>query len=193
MPSESKSTEEIEVVEIAGTAIFKKNKMIAMLSPEETQGFSWVFNYAENTLVTIAESEQIKTYVSVETKNMKAKIKTSIVDGKPEVTIKLTGCGDIVEEDGSTNNGISEMKRNVAELVNKKIENEIKASLEIIQKKYESDVLNIARIIHIQHEKDWESGMDDNWGEIFPEIPFEISVDINIRSSVIKQQPMNIE
>jgi hypothetical protein len=76
--------------------------------------------------------------------------------------------------------------------LNKKIEGEIKNSLEIIQKKYMVDCLGFAAIIHAQNDREWESGLKDKWQEIFPQIPVTVSVDITIKSSTLNQEPMKV-
>jgi spore germination protein KC len=182
--------ESSETIDLGGSAVFKKDKMIGWLSPEETRGAAWILNQTKNTIVTVTDPDHENKAVAVETKSVKAKIKTKVFDGMPSVLIKITGKGDIVEEDGSTKQNIGEVKTTIADLVNKKIEEEIKSSLETIQKKYKVDVLEFAQIVHAQNDIEWESGLKDKWQEVFPQIPVNVSVDIRITSSVLNQEPL---
>jgi spore germination protein KC len=181
-----------ETIELAGVAVFKKDKMLGWLSPEESRGVSWILNQTKNTVVAVTDPEHGNKSVSVETGSVKAKIKTQVINGMPGISVNVSGKGDIVEEDGSTNQGMSEVKEHVAELLNKKIEDEIKHSLEIIQKEYMVDCLGFAAIVHAQNDGEWESGLKDKWQEIFPQIPVTVSVDINIKSSTLNQEPMKV-
>jgi spore germination protein KC len=194
MPSGDSENKEksSETIELTGVAVFKKDKMLGWLSPEESRGVSWILNQTKNTVVTVTDPEHGNKSVSVETGSVKAKIKTQVINGMPGISVNVSGKGDIVEEDGSTNQGMSEVKEHVAELLNKKIEDEIKHSLEIIQKEYMVDCLGFAAIVHAQNDVEWESGLKDKWQVIFPQIPVTVSVDINIKSSTLNQEPMKV-
>lgn len=181
-----------ETVKMTGAAVFKRDKMVGWLSPEETRGVSWILNETKSTAVAVTDLEYGNKNVTVETHDVKAKINTKVMNGMPEVSISVSGRGDIVEEDGITSQSINEVKDSVAVLVSKKIEDEIKNSLEVIQKKYMVDVLGFAVIVHTQNNKEWEGGLKDKWQEIFPQIPVNVSVEINITTSTLNQEPNKI-
>lgn len=181
-----------ETIDLSGTAVFKKDKMLGWLSPEESLGVSWILNQTKSTVVTVADPDYGNKSVSVETSGVKAKIKSAVINGIPSISIHIKGNGDIVEEDGPTSQSMGDVKVHVADLVNKKIEDEIKKSLEVIQKKYMVDCLGFAAIVHVQNNREWQSGLKDKWQEIFPQIPVTVSVDINIISSALNQEPMKI-
>jgi len=181
-----------ESIDLSGTAVFKKDRMIGLLSPEESRGVSWILNETKDTVVTVNDPGHGNKSVSVETTGVKAKLKSEVVDGIPSFTVNVTGKGDIVEEDGSTNLGLNQVKENVSEMLNQKIRNEIIHTLEVIQKKYRVDVLGFAAIVHSQNKGEWKSGLKDKWQEIFPKIPVTVSVDIKINSSTLNQEPMHV-
>ena len=190
--SDGSGYENPETISIEGTAIFKKDKMLGWLTAEESLGAAWILNETKNKVVTVTDPEYGNKSVSVETSGVKAKIKTKVINGIPKISIHVTGRGDIVEEDGSTNQSMSEVKGELDRLLNKKIEEEIRNSLEIIQKKYGVDVLGFADIVHAQNNRAWHNGLKDKWQEIFPQIPVEVSVNLDIKSSSLNQEPMRI-
>lgn len=181
-----------ETIDMRGAAVFKKDRMLGWLTPKETLGAAWILNQTKDTVVTVIDPEHGNKSVSVETRNVKAKIKASVTDGMPNISINISGDGDIAEEGGVTGQGINEIKEHVADLVNQTIEKEIRDSLGVIQNKYMVDVLGLAMIVHVQNDREWESGLKDRWQEVFPIIPVSVSVDIKIRSSKLKQQPIRI-
>jgi spore germination protein KC len=193
-PASGKGGEQFaQTLELSGAAVFKKDRMIGWLTREECRGISWMLNGTKNTVVTVFDPEHENRGVAVETSGVKAKLRSKIVDGMPEFTISISGSGDIAEEDASTNSGISEMKSDIARLVNKKIEEEVKNSLETIQKKYKVDCLGFAAICHTQNKEKWHEGIKDRWQEIFPKIPVSVSADIKIKTSTLNQEPMKIK
>lgn len=183
---------ETEVIEISGTAIFKKDKLVGFLSPEETKGIAWILNNTEKTLVTVNEPQNITKKVSVETTNVKSKTIAEIRDGIPCITIKVTGNGSIAEEGTETSLNIDEFKKNVKKLVDSKISEEIYSGVNKVQKQYNSDVLYFGKTVHVQHNKEWESNLKKNWENIFPNIPVTVLVDINIIDSTLNQEPFKV-
>lgn len=189
---EDKSGESSGTVKLSGAAVFKRDKMIGWLSPEETRGVSWILNQTKNTVVTVTDPEYGDKSVAVETHAVKAKIKSKVIDGMPEITISISGKGDVVEEDGFTSQSMSEVKESVAGLVSKKIDKEIRNSLKVIQEKYMVDVLGFAAIVKAQNSKEWKGGLKDKWQDIFPQITVNVSVEINIKSSTLNQEPSKV-
>lgn len=189
VPSEGKSNEEADAIELAGAAVFKRSKMVGILSPEETRGVAWVFNSAENTLVTVTGPGDDGKNLSVETKNVKSKVISQIIDGMPSIEIKISGSGEMVEEDGATDMPMEEFKKKVKELVDNKIVEDIVLSINKVQKEYKTDSMDFANTIHAKHSKEWKSGIADNWDSIYPDVPVSISADIEITGSTLNQTP----
>ncbi|NPV93489.1 MAG: Ger(x)C family spore germination protein [Firmicutes bacterium] len=190
--SGGKEADAAETIEMSGAAVFKRDKLVGWLSPEEARGVAWLLNQTKNTVVTVAAPEYGYKSVSVETRAAKTRIKTEVVDGMPRFTVYITGKGGIVEEDGTTDLGIDEVKKRIAFLLNKRIEEEVRLGLETVQKKYMVDVLGFAAIVHAQNDQEWESGLKDRWPEVFPQIPVSISADIDIIDSTLNQEPMKV-
>ncbi|MDP4093620.1 MAG: Ger(x)C family spore germination protein [Bacillota bacterium] len=190
--SEDSKKKSSETIELSGAALFKKDKMLGWLSPEEARGVSWMLNETDDTVVTVTDPEYGNKNVAVETMNVRAKIKSEVINGIPHFSVHISGKGKIVEEDGTTSQSMSEVKEYAEKLVDKKIEDEIKNSMEVVQKKYGVDVLGFAAIVHAQNKREWDNGLKYKWQEIFPQITVIVSADINIQSSVLHQQPMKI-
>jgi spore germination protein KC len=192
--SNGKSSEgnEPKTVDFAGAAVFNRDKLIGWLSPQETRGTAWIMNETKNTVVTVVDSLHDNQSVAVETKGVKARIITKVVGGMPQITIKIEGGGSIVEEDGSTNEGIGRVKKQVEGLLDRQIASNIRASLKKIQQEYKSDVIGFATIIRAQHKLEWESRVKEKWKVIFPQVPFKVSVKIHVHSNLLKQLPAKV-
>ncbi|WP_457920553.1 Ger(x)C family spore germination C-terminal domain-containing protein [Pseudobacteroides cellulosolvens] len=39
-----------ETIALEGTAVFKKDKMVGSLTPEESRGIAWILNQTQNTV-----------------------------------------------------------------------------------------------------------------------------------------------
>ncbi len=176
-------------LKLSGSAVFKGSKMLGWLTDEETRGINWVLENTENTIVSVRTKEATNYNVAIETRKVKSKINSTIVSGVPHFTIDISGTGDIVEEDGTTEKSMPEYKAELEILLNKRIKNEIMLGLSKIQKDYKSDVVDFAQIFHIQNPKEWRKKYRTQWEEVFPEIPVEVNVNIDINSSILNQIP----
>lgn len=181
---------------LEGAAVFKKNKMIGWLSPEETRGLAWVLNNNKGTVVTLfdintaVDSNIQHKNVSIETKNVKTKVTSKIKDGIPYITISIKGNGNIVEQDGTTKLSITEFEKGIEASLNKEITREIEIGVDKVQKYYESDVLGFAQTVRVQNNDAWQGGLKDEWQKTFPLIPVKIDVYISVNSNTVKQQPL---
>lgn len=185
-----KSNDEAQPVFLEGAAVFNKDKMVGWLSPQETLGVAWILDQTQDTIVTVPEPTNRNKSVAVETSNVKTIIKSQLKEGMPNVTIKVTAEGSIVEEDGTTNLSITAFKNKIETLVAQKISTDIRMAVDKVQKGYKSDVLRFGREIHIQHDKEWESEIKYKWHSIFPNIPVKIEAHIDIIDSKLNQEPM---
>lgn len=187
---DSNKVNEISTIILEGAAVFKKNKMIGWLSHEEARGLAWVLNNTKNTIVTVNDYSLENSKVSLETRKVKSKITSEIVKGIPNITIKITGRGNIVEQDGFSKLSAIEFQKQIESSLNEEIKDEINTGVYKVQRDYESDVLGLAQIVKAQNSHAWKGGIKDKWKEIFPNIPINIDVDIDINSNTLKQEPL---
>ncbi|MGE5404425.1 MAG: Ger(x)C family spore germination C-terminal domain-containing protein [Candidatus Saccharibacteria bacterium] len=181
-----------DTIEMKGAAVFKKDRMMGWLTARETRGAAWILIQTKQSGVTVTDPEHNGKSVSVETRNMKANIHSDIVDGIPKISIQISGEGDVAEEDSTTSQDITEMEKHVGTLISQEIASEVKESLDAIQNKYGTDVLGFAAIVHAQNDREWESGLKDEWQEIFRTTPITVSVHVRIMSNMIKHQSIKI-
>jgi spore germination protein KC len=189
MPSDGKAEQTIETISVGGSAVFDKSKMLRMLTPEETRGFSWVFGKAHNTLVTVQYQNNNNAFVSVEMKEIKSKISAEMKDGSPAIMVKITGKGEIVEEDSASDLPIEQFKEQIAALVSRQILKDIGTSVNIVQKELKVDSFSFAEVMHVQLHKEWNRSIAADWKNIYPNIPITVTVKIDLVGSTLNQEP----
>lgn len=189
MPSDGRADKTVETINMSGTAVFNKGKMIGMLTREETRGFTWVNANIKNTLVTVNYGNQDK--ISLEMKGFNVKVNTQINQGVPSVSIAVLGNAEIVEEDGTSDLSIEDFKMKVGDLVNQKITDEINTCLTVVQKEYKVDTFCFAKYFHAQQNEEWENSIGKHWEEIYPDISIDVSCNIDIIGSTLNQIPAN--
>ena len=186
LPEEVKTQKQIDTVQLAGVAIFKKDKMIGMIAPNESQGIAWVLNQAKSTIVSAPAPEQQNKYASVEMIKVKSKITTEVIKGMPSVAIKISGTAEIVEEDGFTNLNINEYKKKLEGYVANTIKKDVETSVNKAQKEFKSDILGFSNYIHVQHKKEWDN-LSSHWDTIYPKMPITVTAKIIIINSSLSQ------
>ena len=186
------SGKKIKTVSMSGSAVFNNDKMLGWISPQESRGVSWILNQTDSIVVPVTDPKHSNNSVSVETNNVKADLKVTVINGIPRINITIKGEGEIAEEDDNTSQNMSEMKKNIANLVNKQIEFEVNSALNIIQHKYMVDCLGFAQVVHVQNDKAWESRLKYIWKDLFPNVPVTVTANITIKSSKLNQEPMKV-
>ncbi len=180
-------------VELEGAAVFKGSKLVGWVSPEETRGLAWVRNEMKNAIIVTSGVGKEKQNLSVELKGARAKVTAQVTGEIPSITINVTAKGDITEIDSPTNISMSELKAMVEEESVHVVKREIKLGIEKVQKQYKCDVLGFGRAVHIADKDLWYKNMSDKWDEVYPQVPVNINVSVNIESGALFQEPTNIE
>ncbi|ERI94129.1 germination protein, Ger(x)C family [Clostridiales bacterium oral taxon 876 str. F0540] len=180
-------------VELEGAAVLKRNKLVGWLSPEETKGIAWVRNEMKNGIIVVTGVGKEEQNISVEIRDAKSKITAQVSGDMPSINIKVEAKGDISEFDSATTLSIEELKSQVEKEACHVIERQIKQGLDKVQKQYKSDVLGFGRAVHISDKEDWYKTIQDKWEEIYPQVPVSINVALDIRTSSLYQEPINIE
>jgi len=190
IPRQGQASYDKDTVNLGGSAIFHKDKLIGWLTDEETRGVAWLLKATQNTLVTVSNDPNSPKGISVETRNLSVNITTEIKDNIPAFTVNITAEGSIVEQDSYTTLSIDEFKKQVEVSAAKEITSEIQVSLNKLQKEFKSDVLGWAQTFHIQHKSEWDKSFKDSWESVFPKIPVTINTKINITDNTLNQLPL---
>lgn len=181
-------------IELEGAAVFKGNKLIGWLSPEETRGVVWVRGELKNAIVDVGDVGEEKLKVSIELKDIKVKSKAHVVPGEiPSITIDINAKADITELDHVTKMTTDELKAVVQEEATKQITRQIKLGVDKVQKEFKSDVVRFAMMTHIANKEEWYNRIKPKWEEIYPMVPVSISAQIDIESGALYQIPIKLE
>jgi spore germination protein KC len=179
LPIEKKEGKSTTGVKLLGTAVFKLDKLIGYLNPDETRGFNWIIGDVKGGVINIHSLKDPNKLVSINIKKSKSSIKPEIIDGKISFNIEIKEAGDIAEVEDSTD--ISDLKV-MEELQNQQkkiIEDEIKIALDKIQKILPSDILGFGRAFSKKYPKVWKDIKKD-WDIIFPTVQYTVNVDVKL-------------
>lgn len=160
-----------ETLKIKGVALLQDNKYTGKLLNEYQSKLLLLMQDKKGTAMSFSEQiNKNKEVVSFKVKNEIRKLKTKIVNGKPEVYIDMKIKIDLNEY--TAGNLESDKKiHEIEEVITRKMENEMREVINILQEA-NCDALGIGRHLMAYHPKTWEKL---NWEEDYPKVHFKIT------------------
>lgn len=151
----------------SGTAIFKNDKLVGMLSYEETLGALIILNDTKvaSEVVTL-EGEDVSFSIS----NCKTKIKTYISNSMLEFDIDIKAKVDIYE--------LNEFKESIKKDIEKRVQNICDYAIEKCIKEYSADIFGFGKRV-LQTDEDYYENVDD-WEGVLKGARYNTSVEIEL-------------
>ncbi|QDQ02887.1 Ger(x)C family spore germination protein [Lysinibacillus fusiformis] len=161
------------VLNYVGLAVFKKDKLVGILTEDESRSFNFLNGKIESTVEIIACLEQGK--LTTEITNSTTKVKGQFKNDTPQINVQI----DIEQNVGEVECDINLTENKTIQYINKKtaelIEDRIKKTLVTIQKDYQLDILGFADVLYRKDAKKWKKIQGD-WSTIFPELAVNVEV-----------------
>lgn len=177
-------------VQVYGTAVFKKDKMIGRMDEELSRGLLWLRNEIKLAAVTI-KPEDAEGQISFDLLRSRTELIPKIENDNWKMTIKVTTEDDAVENETKLNLMNPEVVKKLQKQMEAEIKERIRLALEQVQKEMKVDILGFAEIFHRQYPDQW-SKVKDQWEEKFPEINIEIQAKAYIKRPGLSTSPQGI-
>ncbi|PYG87775.1 spore germination protein KC [Ruminiclostridium sufflavum DSM 19573] len=180
-----------KTAEIAGTAIFKTDKLIGYLNTNESKCFLFVRNEIKRGLITLNENSINDTdNITLEIFKSKTKLKPSYADNKLTMNIDILTEVSIAEMstsvDYSSEKNIGKLKKDAEE----KIKASIEAVIKKVQLEYNSDIFDFGTIVKAYKPSVWRQ-IEQDWDEsIFKGLEVAVNVRIKIRNCGFSSKPL---
>lgn len=181
-----------KALEISGTAIFKKDKLIGFLNGDETKYLLFINNMINaGILPEMGKGENTNHSVSLEIFKNKTKIKPVYSNGK--ITININAKTTVaIGEDGSRTNLIDKKKRDILKTsAEKSLEKNIKALVKKVQDEYNADIFGFGNQVKMQMPSTWRK-ISYNWDDLFQDLTVNVKSEMEIRASGTSEKPVNI-
>lgn len=166
-----------------GAAVFKKDKLVGWLTPEETRGWMWVTKRVVSGVVPIpVPGKPGENRISTEISRATASITPSIKNGRLVIKVKINeegGVGEIPAPglDPAEPEVVQQMEQFLAEAIRR----EVLAALRRAQEEYRSDIFGFGDTVHRAYPKVWKK-MEKRWNEeFFPNLEVRVEVEARIR------------
>lgn len=159
----------------AGLAVFKKDKLIGWLNTKESYGY----NFTQGNIKSIVlqqpclHSGKSKRVMTIELLRSKTKMKASLNDGKPAVTIRVQAEGAVTDAqcalDFTDPSVIKEIEQRSAD----QIRSYISSAARKMQNRYNSDIFGFGELFERKYPAYWKKAKGD-WDAVFPTIQVKI-------------------
>ncbi|MDF2946192.1 MAG: Ger(x)C family spore germination protein [Bacillales bacterium] len=178
----------IKQIEMSGTTVFKKDKMVGTLSKKETRGLLPFIENVGTAIIPLTCPGKEKEKITVEVKKNKVEVLPFIKDNAPFYKINLSLTTNVVEAncdfDIDDRKMIDEIERNLE----KKYKGYIKSALEKGQKEYKADIFELGKTFENKYPEKWKS-FRENWDEKYAAAKFDINVKAEVQSGVLLYTP----
>jgi spore germination protein KC len=167
-----------KVVEVVGTAVFKKDNWAGELDMELTRGLLWFRNEVREATFTI-HPEKGNKELSLLILQANGELKPSIEGGKWKMTIKVVSEDDIAQNETSLDTSdpaVIERLERESEYV---LRTRLKETVARVQSELNTDVLGYADVFYNKYPQIWKKTRD-NWGSQFRQVETEYDVHVNI-------------
>lgn len=175
-------------VELSGTAVFRKNKMIGTLSPSESRGLMFFIEKLESSVVSLPCPEDPKRSVSLELDEYNFNVTPGYQNERVSFRIKLHMNFDLVEMGCPAPKGTEAAAKALQEKAAAKYKSDIEAVLNKATKVYKTDFLELGKVFENRHPGIWKK-LSPNWSESFSDAKTEVEVTAEINNPVLLVLP----
>ncbi|MFB7155797.1 Ger(x)C family spore germination protein [Lysinibacillus sp. NPDC056232] len=159
-----------------GLAVFKEDKLIGLLTEDESRSLGFLRDKIESTIEILACPKG--GTLSTEITHSKTKIKGKFEKGAPKINVSI----DVSQNVGEVECNIDLTKEKSILNINKKTEELIKKRIEktisTVQQNYRVDIFGFGAALHRTNPKEWKKIKKD-WLTIFQELPVKVEVHVN--------------
>ena len=171
-------------LQIYGTAIFKGDKLVETLTPNETKGMLRVLDKIENGTEIIRMKDGEKPiFITLGVNSSQTKVKSEIAD-KNKIIIEINEVCYISGITGAfilNEDKLKEIEKTYREF----IQGEVEGAVMKIQKS-NSNVLGFAQVINRQDKAYWQE-IKDQWEKLNPELEIEIKVQVKVSNNQLSK------
>ncbi|HHX51049.1 MAG TPA: hypothetical protein GX711_06390, partial [Clostridia bacterium] len=164
------------------------DRLVGWLGEEEIAIYRWIINQVEGGAVTFSSEEQgmnlVDAYRPVTTMSS---IRPRLHNGEMQILVKIKSEGDLVEKQQPADILVAGNLQQIRAAVEKEVEKRVKLLVEKVQREFQLDIFGFGEEINRRYPKVWNE-IKDRWEEeIFPVVPVEVQVDLDIRRIGVKR------
>lgn len=179
-----------KTLEISGTAIFKKDKLIGLLDGDETKYFLFIKNMIKSCILPeMGKGQNTNHSISLEVFKNKTNIKPVFSGGKVSININ-TKTNVSIGEHGYDGDFIDKKNRDILKATGEKaLEKNIKDLIKKVQIEYDADIFGFGNEVKIEMPSIWRS-ISVDWDNLFESLTVNVKSELDIKASGSSIKPI---
>lgn len=165
-----------ELLQLDGTAVFRKDKWIGRMNHRQTRGLLWITGKVKSGAIPVVFGSE---KVSVEIIHASGKVQPELIKDKMTVRVNVRIEGNVGDQmnglDVSKSDMVEKLERQTARVVRREISSAI-----VKAKALHTDVFGFGEAFYRRYPKEWQT-MEAKWTQLFPEIIVKAKVNVVIR------------
>ncbi|MBD8004786.1 Ger(x)C family spore germination protein [Bacillus norwichensis] len=161
-------------------AVFYHDQLRDWLEDDEARTYNIISNNVKNSVTPFPCSNG--GYGVMESQNVKTKLKPDFSKNKPTMNIDITFKGKIAELDCSQDITTTDEFFKMEKQIEKYLQRFFTTNTKSIQQNVGIDILGFGQEFYRKRPNEWRK-MEDNWDEIFEELPVNIHVTVNLKNA----------
>lgn len=168
-----------DVVEAAGQSVFKNERLMGCLTPEQAKYLLFVMNKVEGGILTFSGKHRFIQDTTLEISQNRTNCSFEEKDGK--ITVHVQTKTDVVLSQAPEGSDMLLEKniREVEDQAQENIKNQITNLIKTMQIEYNSDIFGFGNMIYKEDPALWEK-VGPNWDKQFPKLGIEVQCKVNV-------------
>ena len=168
-------------VELAGTAIFKKDKLIGFLDVDQSQLMLFIKDQIKGGLLLTSPDSDGRN-ITLEIEESRTKITPVITQNLPAVKIDIKTVCALGENQTAKRHIPTERIKDVEKSAKSGLETNVSNLIKTAQKQYKCDIFGFGNLIYQNDPQLWEQDKP-KWDEIFTAMDIAVTADIKINNT----------
>ncbi|QNK39579.1 Ger(x)C family spore germination protein [Caproicibacter fermentans] len=170
-----------DTVQLSGGAVFKKDKQIGWLSPNQDRYYNYVRDKIKGGLLVTGPTPG-STNVTLEIIDSKTTVKPSVSGQSASVEINVKMRAAYAEQDNETDFLSKIGLAQVEKYAEKTLEFEIESNVKNVQQRFDSDIFGFGSKIHQSSPNDWNK-LSKSWDRIFKAMKVKVNAEVKIENT----------
>lgn len=175
------SSQDGDITQLSGTAIFKKDILQGFLEPTETKFFLFVRNQVNGGLLLTAMNGTEKD-ISLEILGNHTSLSPVTKEKKVSMQISVQTKSDLGENQSGLDFSKSEGLSSVEKSAEQTLREGITAVIRKVQREYRSDIFGFGKELHESMPEYWKQVKGD-WNTVFSTMDFTVNTKMNIQGT----------
>lgn len=182
-----------EKAAVAGTAIFKQDKLVGTLTIEETQALQWLKRKEQiQKNMTVKPFEEEPGYFTIQPLTKHLKLVPSVHRGQYRMKVDLDLDGVLLENSSSLNPVKPDDVKQMEQKVKDEMIKSMSQTLDTLQKKLKADAVGFGLILNQDYPDEWNK-RKDKWPETFSKMDVDYHVNVSIKRAGMVNESTQVQ